>query len=165
MHLSHTDGLSAFWSKSTYGVFWSESEWSPCTPATDVIFRPSSSSPQLSEIKRLCSPLCTAPLSTGPHTISALSLWISCLSFFVAVSNLSVSLPPGASLFIYAHSPSVCLSGLFSFLYWSPPPLSFCLRSEEIRHHTLATARTGNSVDAFKLICAQTDSLLLVQLS
>lgn len=115
MHPSHTDAFSAFRSKSTYRVFWAESEWSSCTLATNIIFRLSFSSPQLSEIKRLCSPLCTAPLSRGPHTILALSLWISCLSFFVAVSNLSVSLPPGASLFIHAHYFSVCLSFLFYF--------------------------------------------------
>lgn len=161
MHPSNTDGFSAFWSKSTYRVFWAESE---STLATNIIFRLSSSSPQLSEIKRLCSPLCTAPLSRGPHAISALTLWISCLSFFVAVSNLSVSLPPGASLFMHAHSFSVCLSGLFHFLYRSPPPLSFCLCIEGCCHNTLATARTANSFDIFNIICAQTHFLLLGQL-
>ncbi len=93
----------------------------------------------------------------GPHTISALSLWIFCRVFFFAVSNLSVSFPPGLCLFIHAHSLCVCLSRLFHlficlrlFSLSLSLSLSLCLCLEEYSHHTLATDLTGNSFNVFQ---------------
>lgn len=82
MQPSHVVGFWVFWRKSTLRAVWVESEQSSCTPATNIIFRPPSSSPQLSEIKRLCYPLCTTRLSTrATHNLSSES--IDFLSLFL----------------------------------------------------------------------------------
>lgn len=88
-----------------------------CTLATNIIFRPPSSLPQLSEIKRLCYPLCTTSLSTrATHNLSSESIdFLSLFSFSQSLICQSFSpSPSGLCLLIYAHSLGVCL---FCLLY------------------------------------------------
>lgn len=100
-------GFSAFWSKSTLRVLWVESKRSSRALATNIIFRPTSSSPQLSEIKRLCYPLCTTPLSTrATHNLSAQSMDFVSLFLFLQ------------SLICQSLSFHICLSCLFHFFIW-----------------------------------------------
>lgn len=122
LDMHHAVGSSAFWSKSTLRVLRVESERRSCTLATNIIFRPPFSSPQLSEIKRLCYPLCITPLSTrATHNLSSQSIDFLLL-FFFAGSNLSVSF---LSVSVFLCMLSLYMSLLsFPFLYLSPPPLS-----------------------------------------
>lgn len=117
-------------------------ERSSCTLATNIIFMTSSLLPQLSEIKRLCYPLCTTLLSTkAAHALNCESidlkprffrpcLHLSCLfHFFICLHLLSrpLSLP-------------VCVRGNLDITPWPltwPAMHSMCCEQDKLSRPAL----------------------------
>ncbi len=118
-------GFSASWSKSTLRVLWVASEWSSCTLATDIIFRPPSSLPQLSEIKKaLLSFMYNVAFNMG-HTQSQLWVYGFSVAFSFSQSLICQFLFPQVSVFLYMPTLSVYVFLAF-FISLSVSASSLC---------------------------------------